>query len=339
MKVVYLCCFSLLMLVSWKDKKASTETGTEYATVVQSEFKEVKNAVVSSGKLFRIENFESDFVSRRNIDVWLPENYSDTIAYATLYMHDGQMLFDSTTTWNKQEWKVDETISRLMKEGKIKPTIVVGIWSVTEDRHTDYFPQKPWEKLSDSTRQAVIKENQEKSESLFRKEVNSDSYVAFVTTEVLPLVQKNFNVSQNMKDRAVAGSSMGGLISWYIILEKPNLFSTAICMSTHWPGAKPIKNNPIPEAFFSYIEEKLPTAPNNHKFYFDFGTETLDELYPPFEDKVNKVFASKNYKKSSFRNLKFNGTDHSEQSWNQRLHVPLEFALYPEMICDLSILD
>jgi hypothetical protein len=26
-------------------------------------------------------------------------------------MHDGQMLFDSSITWNKQEWGVDETIS------------------------------------------------------------------------------------------------------------------------------------------------------------------------------------------------------------------------------------
>lgn len=334
MKVFYLCCFSLLFLTSCKKEKASTENETEEIVAIQQDFEEVDDAVLSSGKLYRIENFESDFVSARNIDVWVPENYSDNTAYATLYMHDGQMLFDSTTTWNKQEWKVDETIIRLMKEEKIKPTIVVGMWNVTEDRHTDYFPQQPWENLSDSTRQAVLDENHAQSESLFRKEINSDNYIKFITDEVLPLVETNFNVSRNVKDRAVAGSSMGGLISWYTVLEKPHLFSTAICISTHWPGAMPIENNPIPEAFFSYIEEKSPMAPNNHKFYFDFGTETLDALYPPFEEKVNEVFASKNYKESSFRNLKFEGTDHSENAWNQRLHIPLEFAFSPEPSID-----
>lgn len=334
MKVFYLCCFSLLLLSSCKQEKASTEIETEKAVAIQQDFEEVDDAVLSSGKLYRIENFESDFVSARNIDVWVPENYSENTAYATLYMHDGQMLFDSTTTWNKQEWKVDETITRLMKEEKIKPTIVVGMWNVTEDRHTDYFPQQPWENLSDSTRQAVLDENHAQSESLFRKEINSDNYIKFIAEEVLPLVETNFNVSRNVKDRAVAGSSMGGLISWYTVLEKPRIFSTTICISTHWPGAMPIENNPIPDAFFSYIKEKLPKAPNNHRFYFDFGTETLDALYPPFEEKVNEVFASKNYKESSFRNLKFEGTDHSENAWNQRLHIPLEFAFSPEPSID-----
>ncbi|MFO7702288.1 MAG: alpha/beta hydrolase-fold protein [Psychroflexus maritimus] len=334
MKIVCLSLFSLFFLASCKQEKVSTENKTKEVVAVQKDFAEVDSVFLSAGKLYRIENFESNFVSSRNIDVWVPDTYSATTAYATLYMHDAQMLFDSTSTWNKQEWKVDETLSRLMKEEKIKPTIVVGMWNVNEDRHTDYFPQQAWENLSDSTRQAVLDKNHAQSETLFSKEINSDNYIKFITEEVLPLVETNFNVSRNLKDRAVAGSSMGGLISWYTVLEKPNLFSTAICLSTHWPGGMPIENNPIPDEFFSYIKENLPKAPSNHKFYFDFGTETLDALYPPFEEKVNEVFASKNYKESSFRNLKFEGTGHSENAWNQRLHIPLEFALHPESSID-----
>jgi predicted alpha/beta superfamily hydrolase len=51
--------------------------------------------------------------------VWLPEDYSSQKKYAVVYMQDGQMLFDSTTTWNKQELKVDETVSKLIAENKI----------------------------------------------------------------------------------------------------------------------------------------------------------------------------------------------------------------------------
>ena len=60
----------------------------------------------TSGKVVRIENFQSEFIQPRNVDVWLPEDYNPQNEYAVLYMHDGQMLFDSTSTWNKQEWQV-----------------------------------------------------------------------------------------------------------------------------------------------------------------------------------------------------------------------------------------
>ena len=58
---------------------------------------------VSSGTIERHENFPSKYIQPRNVDVWLPEGYSKSKKYAVLYMHDGQMLFDSTTTWNHQE--------------------------------------------------------------------------------------------------------------------------------------------------------------------------------------------------------------------------------------------
>ena len=70
-------------------------------------------------------------------------------------MHDGQMLFDSTTTFNKTEWGVDECLTKLMREGKIKNTIVVGIWNTKENRHQEYFPQKPYESLSKKEKENV----------------------------------------------------------------------------------------------------------------------------------------------------------------------------------------
>ena len=95
------------------------------------------------GQLFRVEDFPSEFITPRNVDVWLPENYSSSKKYAVLYMHDGQMLFDSTTTWNQQEWKVDEWATRLMNEGKTKDFIVVAPWNINSERYSDFFPQKP----------------------------------------------------------------------------------------------------------------------------------------------------------------------------------------------------
>ena len=50
----------------------------------------------------RVDSFPSKNITPRPIDVWLPENYSPKKKYAVLYMHDGQNLFDSLSTWNKQ---------------------------------------------------------------------------------------------------------------------------------------------------------------------------------------------------------------------------------------------
>ena len=75
---------------------------------------------VTSGKIEHFDNFKSSFVDVRNIDVWLPDDYSEEEKYAVIYMHDGQMLFDNNITWNKQSWEVDETAGKLNAEGKTK---------------------------------------------------------------------------------------------------------------------------------------------------------------------------------------------------------------------------
>lgn len=85
--------------------------------------------VVSAGTIERIPMLTSEYVPARNVDVWLPEGYPSQAPYSVLYMHDGQMLFDANTTWNKQEWRIDEVATALMQAGKVKPFIVVGIWN------------------------------------------------------------------------------------------------------------------------------------------------------------------------------------------------------------------
>ena len=65
-------------------------------------------------------------------------------------MHDGQMLFDAKTTWNKQEWGVDEKIDSLVQKKAMKEVIVVAIWNIPTQRHLNYFPQKALDFLSDS---------------------------------------------------------------------------------------------------------------------------------------------------------------------------------------------
>ena len=281
---------------------------------------------VSSGKIERIADFKSEFVTSRNIDIWLPDNYSDAKKYSVLYMHDGQMLFDAEATWNKQSWEVDEVVTSLLKNNKIDDVIVVGIWNGVTTRHMDYFPQKPFESLTQTQQDSIYKANRSNGQNVFNGKVNSDNYLKFIVKELKPLIDKKYSVHRDKKHTFIAGSSMGGLISMYAICEYPNVFGGAACLSTHWPGIFTVKNNPIPEAFYNYLKTNLPN-PKNHRIYFDYGTATLDAMYEPLQLKVDEIMKAKGYNSLNWSTNKFEGEDHSEKAWQKRLHIPLEFLL------------
>ncbi|MEL7376515.1 MAG: alpha/beta fold hydrolase [Bacteroidota bacterium] len=279
---------------------------------------------LSSGTVERHENFPSEFISDRNVDVWLPEGYSDEQSYAVLYMHDGQMLFDSTKSWNKQEWGVDEVVGTLLEENNIRPTIVVGVWN-TELRHSEYFPQKPFESLDEDVQDSLLHISFGGPEDqLFKAEVQSDNYLKFLVQELKPFIDEQYATHTGMEQTFIAGSSMGGLISMYAICEYPEVFSRAACLSTHWIGTFDTLNNPIPDAFANYLTDNLP-SPENHKIYFDFGTETLDAFYEPYQIVADSIMVSRGYSEQNWTTQKFEGENHSERAWHKRLHIPVTF--------------
>jgi enterochelin esterase-like enzyme len=281
----------------------------------------------SFGKIIRIDSFPSKYVTARNIDVWLPDGYSESKKYAVLYMHDGQMLFDSTITWNKQEWMVDETVSFLIKNKTIKDVIVVGVWNGGKTRHIDYFPQKPFESLSNAEQDSLYHKNRPNGASVFYDgKVQSDNYLKFLVEELKPRLDSQFATLKNKQNTFIAGSSMGGLISMYAICEHPKVFGGAACLSTHWPGTFSLENNPIPQAFYNYLKEHLPSS-KTHKIYFDYGTKTLDSMYQPLQEQVDIIIKRKGYTAKKWVTKKFKGEDHSEKAWQKRLYIPLIFLL------------
>lgn len=282
------------------------------------------SAIPSSGVIKRFEDFHSEFISSRTIDVWLPEDYSYDQKYDVLYMHDGNMLFDSSDTWNNQEWKLDEAAAKLMKEGKVKPFIVVGIWNAGKKRYPEYFPEKVYRELSLLDR-TIIKTKlafQSKSFAPIGDFFYGDNYVRFLANEVVPFIEKNFNVHSGPAHRFVGGSSMGGLMSWYALLERPDVFGGAIAMSTHWPGMYDV-DNPFPKGFEDYIRKNINKL-DGHKVYFDLGDQTLDAVYPPLQKRIDAIFAA-SYPNDLWKTEFFPGHKHDEVSWASRIHLPLMF--------------
>ena len=280
---------------------------------------------VVSGKIQRLDSFPSAYLGARNIDIWLPEGYDGRKKFEVLYMHDGQMLFDSTTTWNRMAWDVDDAVSKLRKGKKVRDFIVVGIWNSGANRHADYFPQKPFESLARSVQDSLYRASRNNGYSVFGDtKIRSDAYLKFLVTELKPYIDGHFSVYTDRSHTFVAGSSMGGLISMYAICEYPEVFGAAACLSTHWPGVFTLENNPIPDAFFRYMGSYLPD-PKTHRIYFDFGTATLDSMYPPLQARADSVMRVRGFDSRSWMTRSFPGATHSEQAWSERLDVPLMF--------------
>ena len=281
---------------------------------------------VSSGKLIRIDSFQSNYVTARNIDIWLPEGYSSQKKYSVLYMHDGQMLYDTATAWNKQAWDVDDVLTKLKKSNQIKDVIVVGVWNSGTTRHPDYFPQKPYESLTQIEKDTVTAQLQRAGRTKEVFKPISDNYLKFLVTELKPFIDKNYSTKADRKNTFIAGSSMGGLISMYAICEYPKVFGGAACLSTHWPGVWSMENNPVPDAFLNYLKNNLPN-PKKHKIYFDCGDQTLDTLYPALQKKVDDVMKVKGFTEKNWITKYFPGENHSENSWSKRLDIPMLFLL------------
>ena len=282
---------------------------------------------VASGRIERISDFPSKYVEARNVDVWLPESYDPARSYKVLYMHDGQMLFDSTINWNHQEWQVDETIGRMIRAKQLSECIVVAIWNTGNGRHADYFPQKPFESLTEVQKNEIYSAARTNGYSVFNDtKIHSDNYLKFIVSELKPYIDKAYSTRPGRKHTFISGSSMGGLISMYAICEYPDVFGGAACLSTHWPGIFTMEANPIPEAMLNYLSTHLPD-PKTHKIYFDYGDQTLDAMYPPLQKKVDAVMQKRGYSGKNWTTRYFPGEAHSERAWSQRFEIPLRFLL------------
>lgn len=281
---------------------------------------------VASGTIERLENFPSKYVDARHVDVWLPEGYTRDKRYNVLYVQDGQMLFDATTTWNKQAWNIDAVMARLMREGAIADTIVVGVWNNAKYRYAEYFPEKFLAfAAAPVARDYVLRAQLGKS--------LADNYLRFLVEELKPAIDRKYSTRPDAAGTFVMGSSMGGLISLYAISEYPQVFVGAACLSTHWVGRPTawgpppeLRNAELPLAAFNYLRERLPDAAG-HRLYMDHGTVGLDAVYAPYQAFVDEIVREHGYHAANWQTRVFEGARHDEASWAARVEIPILFLL------------
>lgn len=285
------------------------------------------------GKISRLSVTSSHLGSDVTVDIWLPEGYSEfsETAYPIIYFHDGQNLFDPAFTFAGVAWEVDKACSQLNTEPDFSMPIIVGINNRGAEglRPSDYFPEKALEYIASEDY------NQTSIFTTCNNNFLGDEEAAFVVRELKPLIDTLYNTNPNQSHTFAAGSSMGALASLYLLMEYPDVFGGAACLSTHWIGSLDLNpdysmndDEVCANAILDYFHDNL-TSTDNHRLYLDCGTEGWDAGYIKYETKAREIVRSKGYDESlnNFSVFDARGAGHNEWFWQQRIDRPLRFLL------------
>lgn len=155
-------------------------------------------------KTFNVNGLE------KNVYIWTPDDYSADSAekYSTIYMLDGQTVLTTEIGGSMRSWNVAQHATSMMSATDNKAILVC--LEAGQMRDDDYSPV-----LKDD---AVCKSSKTPCGNLFAN---------FIIDTVMPYVQEAYNVYSDAKHTSIAGSSMGGLESFYIGMEHPDKFGTA----------------------------------------------------------------------------------------------------------------
>lgn len=232
----------------------------------------------------------------RDITVYLPPSYptSPERRYPVLYMHDGQNLFDARTSF-AGEWDVDRVIDGSSEEGL--EAIVVGIPNMGQERCNEYSP-------FDDPKHGPAR---------------GDPYLAYVSDTIKPIIDADFRTNPTPDQTGIVGSSMGGLISLYAFMKRPDVFGlTGVMSPALWYGQRKI---------FDFLAHQKEAR---GRIYVDVGTkEGSAELRDVTRLRDQLLEIGYRHGHDLLFIVEF-GAGHNEQAWARRMKKMLKFFVSGE---------
>lgn len=231
----------------------------------------------------------------RLITVYLPAGYDERQEqrYPVLYMQDGQNLFDPQRSYIPgQHWQLQEAADAAIGERTAAPMIIVGVDHAGPARIDEYTPT-PDPKHKGGGRAA--------------------EYAKFLIETVKPEIDKRYRTIPDQT--AVGGSSLGGLVSLYLVLKHPDVFKSAAVMSPSvWWNDRAI------------LQEVDAYAGPPPRIWLDIGGREGAEALKDARALSVKLQAK------GWNNLRYyedRRADHSERAWAKRVRLALEFLFPP----------
>lgn len=269
----------------------------------QSYTAERQNHTVTGDVRYNPNVYSPQLNNERDIAVWLPQSYETSEKrYPVLYMHDGQNVFDAETSFSG-EWHVDETLTQLGIE-----VIVVAIPNKGAERMSEYNPFMGW-----------------------KAHGKGADYIDFITNTLKPIIDTDFRTLPDAPNTGIAGSSMGGLISLYGYLARPDVFHLCGAFSpVVWLGGNQLQ------------QMILQRASSCGRVYLDIGTaeggvatkrnpkrkytaQQASDYYANGVKQLNEAFIHRGYMDDSLMFVVDEGAQHNEPAWAKRFPEAVQF--------------
>ncbi|KPF90026.1 alpha/beta hydrolase [Novosphingobium sp. AAP93] len=268
------------------------------------------------GRLIEYERVEAAGLPPQRLTIWLPPGYETSgKRYPVLYMHDGHNLFELKNSNFNKIWAADKAMLKVAAEQGIEPRIIVGVWAPGKDRFRQYLPRPAYDAAPPALKA--------KMDEMADGPVISDAYLAWLAGPLKTWVDASFRTRPGRADTAIAGSSMGGLMSCYAIAARPDVYGQGACISSHWPAIGPdtVKGfNPETLAVWTGFFDRTLGAPRGRRIWMDHGTGTLDAFYAPYQEPIDAGFAKLGWQRGSdFESRVYPGAEHEENAWAARL--------------------
>lgn len=270
----------------------------------------------------RVEQIDSlVFPGPHTLRIWLPPGYSDAAnaqrTYPVLYMLDGQNMFDICPSMFHEEWQVDETLTRLIGEGKVEPIIVVGIDSPGDDarRGNELLP------MPDPGSNSML-------------EPHGQLFPAFLVREVLPHIANEYRIRAGRASTGIGGSSYGAIAALYALMMHTDIFGIGLLESpslqvgngAYLRSAKDMVETPLRVYVGVGDNETGPFRDWIRKLGFD--PDAFNRRFAGAAKQLSENLSQSGGEDIAVKFVETPGATHTEAAWQARFPAAIEF-LFP----------
>jgi len=227
----------------------------------------------------------SPLASPKGIDhrfrVFLPPGYRENTLkrYPVLYMHDGNNLFLKEEAFLGNTWRTDEVLGLLDKMNAIDEAIVVGVHPNERERE---YTQPGYE-----------------------------DYGRFLVETLKPLIEAKYRTRPGAENTAAMGSSLGGVVSFYLGWQWPEVFGKVACLSSTF-------------TFRDDLIERVAAEPKRElKIYLDSGWPR--DNYEATRSMRDRLIWKGYRPGTDLLYLAFPEAKHDERAWAARSPIPFQF--------------
>jgi predicted alpha/beta superfamily hydrolase len=286
-----------------------------------------------------IADFHSTVLGdERVIYAYLPPSYAENTdaTYPVVYMHDGQNLWAAMPQLAfNGTWNVDTAFDTASQQGACSgggvegwgaqplggtATTCIGDGDCASGSCVTFPEAIVIGVANDANRVYEYTPTVDPTQTSLGPAGGADEYVQMLVTELKPAIDGMLRTRPDVGSTAMAGSSLGGLVTAYAGLKRPDVYGriAALSPSTWWDS----------DVIVGDVMGTLPAPARPLVVYVDSGQGTVDDEADT--DLLAAAYLGLGYVDgASFRHVIQPGAAHDETYWAERFPGAMQLVLGP----------